>query len=63
MYLIYYSANFQNIMPDSNIRSYISTCLPSSTGDLVSAFGGTSVHAINNLTATLVGMKSFNVTK
>lgn len=47
-------------MPDADTRTYVATCLPSSSGDLVSAFGGTSVNAINNLTAALSGINSFS---
>lgn len=57
-----FNSNFQNIISDSNFRSYITACLPTSSGDLMSAFGGTAVNAINNLSLALTSMNSFNTT-
>jgi hypothetical protein len=55
-------ANFQNIITDSSTRSYVTACLPTSSGDLVTAFGGNAVNAITNLSNTLTTMNSFNIT-
>ena len=40
----------------------MSTCLPTSSGDLISAFGGGAVNAINNLSSSLTNVDSFNTT-
>ncbi len=44
------------------MRGYISTCLPSSSGDLVTALGGGAVNAIQNLSSTLTSISAFNST-
>lgn len=50
------------MITDSTIRNYVSTCLPSSSGDLVTALGGGAVNAVNNLSSSLTQISNFNVT-
>ena len=61
-YLNVDSGNFGNLITDSTIRGYISTCLPTSSGDLVTALGGNAVSAIQNLSASLTAIGSYNTT-
>ena len=62
LYIYHNIANFGNLIADSTIRSYVSTCLASSSGDLIAAFGGGTVNALQNLSSSLTGVEAFNTT-
>ena len=62
-YLIFYSDNFGNIITDTTIRGYVSTCLSTSTGDLMTALGGGAVNAVNNLSSSITGISNMNITQ
>ena len=52
--------NFAELISDSTTRNYITICLPTSSGDIMTVIGGSTTAALDGLTDALDGMDSFD---
>ena len=55
-----YSANFATLLPDASTRSYVTTCLPTSSGDIISVIGGGATNSLTSISNTLSTLNVFN---
>lgn len=57
-----FTNNFQSLVGNATVLSYVTTCLPTSSGNIINVIGGNVTATLQNLSSALLNVSSFNGT-
>eukprot|EP00919_Chromeraceae_sp_WS-2016_P017844 GHVR01042376.1.p1 GENE.GHVR01042376.1~~GHVR01042376.1.p1 ORF type:complete len:286 (+),score=5.96 GHVR01042376.1:756-1613(+) len=57
-----FDSNFQTLLSDATFRGYITSCLPTENGDILTLIGGGTTAALTNLSSVMTNINIYNST-